>query len=230
MCPPEHFDVSYSINPWMDTEVRVDPERAQAQWEALVAMLERAGAVVERLPSRAGLPDQVFTANAGVVDGATFVPARMRHPERQAEPEEARAWFATRGYRIADLGTQVAQEGSGDALPMNGTLVTGYRTRSSAAAYVDLARLTAARILPVELGDPRYYHIDLTLCPLDEHDQGAGAELVAGLVAELLRLRGEARDRRDFATADAIRDHLAALGITVEDRPEGPTWHRDRPS
>jgi ornithine--oxo-acid transaminase len=168
MCPPEHFAVSYSINPWMDTQVRVDPDRARAQWDGLVRVLEQAGATVERLPATPGLPDQVFTANAGIVDGTTFLPARMRHPERQPEREQARAWFAARGYRIAELGPTVVQEGSGDALPMNGTLVTGYRTRSSAAASVDLARLVTAPILPVELVDPRYYHVDLTLCPLDE--------------------------------------------------------------
>jgi cysteinyl-tRNA synthetase len=46
------------------------------------------------------------------------------------------------------------------------------------------------------------------------------AFLVDGLVAE----RAEARDRRDYATADAVRDQLLAAGITVEDTPDGPVW------
>jgi len=167
MCAPDHYEVSYSINPWMDTTVRVDPDQARAQWDGLVRALRTAGAEVEVLPSEPGLPDLVFTANAGIVDGATFVPARMRHPQRQAERDCAEAWFTRRGARIADLGPTVVQEGSGDALPMAGVLVAGYRARSSAAAYVDLARILTAPILPVELPDPRYYHIDLTLCPLD---------------------------------------------------------------
>jgi len=168
MCAPDHYEVSYSINPWMDVTVRVDPERAREQWDGLVRTLTGAGAKVDLLPSEPGLPDLVFTANAGIVDGATFVPARMRHPERRAERDCAQAWFSGRGARIADLGEAVVQEGSGDALPMAGVLVAGYRARSSAAAYVDLARIVSAPILPVELPDPRYYHIDLTLCPLDE--------------------------------------------------------------
>ncbi len=53
-------------------------------------------------------------------------------------------------------------------------------------------------------------------------------DLVAPLVEELLGLRGRARDERDFATADRIRDALAAAGVEVRDTPEGATWtHRE---
>ena len=52
----------------------------------------------------------------------------------------------------------------------------------------------------------------------------AGAR-VAPLVTELLRLREDARSRRDFATADAIRDRLSEAGVVVEDTPAGPRWH-----
>lgn len=168
MCAPEHYEVSYSINPWMDVEVPVDRDRAREQWNALVDVLERAGAKVELLDPRPGLPDLVFAANAGIVDGDTFVPARMRHPERQREHGVAEQWFAARGARIAHLSPAVVQEGSGDALPFRGVLIGGYRARSSRAAYDDLTALVAAPVLAVELIDPRYYHIDVTLCPLDD--------------------------------------------------------------
>ena len=51
-------------------------------------------------------------------------------------------------------------------------------------------------------------------------------ELVDALVGQLLELRGEARARRDFAGADVIRARLGELGVVVEDRPTGATWHR----
>jgi len=54
---------------------------------------------------------------------------------------------------------------------------------------------------------------------------GADAALLDGLVRELLDLRAEARAARDFATGDRIRERLAALGVVVEDRPDGPRWH-----
>jgi cysteinyl-tRNA synthetase len=44
------------------------------------------------------------------------------------------------------------------------------------------------------------------------------------LVGDMLRERQRARERRDFAAADAVRDRLAAAGIAVEDTPEGPQW------
>ena len=55
---------------------------------------------------------------------------------------------------------------------------------------------------------------------------GGDDGLVRDLVADLLHLRAAARDRRDFATADGIRSRLADHGVTVEDRADGPTWHR----
>ena len=78
MCPPAHFGVLYEINPWMHREVTVDVDRAQAQWDELVRTIRAAGAVVELLEPVEGLPDLVFTANAGVVNGSQFVPTRFR--------------------------------------------------------------------------------------------------------------------------------------------------------
>ena len=56
-------------------------------------------------------------------------------------------------------------------------------------------------------------------------DSSDADKLVGPLVEELLRLRAEARQRRDFATGDGIRTRLAELGVVVEDGPEGSRWH-----
>jgi cysteinyl-tRNA synthetase len=50
------------------------------------------------------------------------------------------------------------------------------------------------------------------------------AAAVDGLIAELLKQRESARERKDFATADAIRESLADLGVEVSDTPQGPRW------
>ena len=44
-------------------------------------------------------------------------------------------------------------------------------------------------------------------------------------VEELIFQGKEAREEKDFARADEIRDELSSLGITIEDGPKGTTWH-----
>ena len=113
MCPPDRYDVVYSINPWMNTAIPVDRGRAREQWDALAAALEAAGAQVRTVEPRAGVPDMVFTANAGLVLGDAFVPATMRHPERQGERPYFESWFREHGYRIDPLPLDAVQEGAG---------------------------------------------------------------------------------------------------------------------
>ncbi|TFV63868.1 UNVERIFIED_ORG: cysteine--tRNA ligase [Bacillus sp. AZ43] len=54
------------------------------------------------------------------------------------------------------------------------------------------------------------------------------AQATDGLVALALEQRQAARARKDFAAADAIRDQLTALGVSVEDTPQGPRWELSR--
>ena len=60
---------------------------------------------------------------------------------------------------------------------------------------------------------------------------GAGdglRDVVGSLVKLTLQQRDAARARRDYATADAIRDGLEEIGVLVEDTPEGPRWELKR--
>ena len=49
-------------------------------------------------------------------------------------------------------------------------------------------------------------------------------EILDGLVGALLEQRQAARERKDYAASDEIRDRLKALGVVVEDTPQGPRW------
>lgn len=53
---------------------------------------------------------------------------------------------------------------------------------------------------------------------------GGGAETLDGIMQLLIELRQTARAEKDFATSDAIRDRLAAIGVTLEDRAGGTEW------
>jgi cysteinyl-tRNA synthetase len=54
----------------------------------------------------------------------------------------------------------------------------------------------------------------------------ADGELDAEAINEMVAKRNAARAAKDFATADAVRDELAAAGVQIEDGPEGTTWRR----
>ena len=54
--------------------------------------------------------------------------------------------------------------------------------------------------------------------------EGADDELTAK-VEDLLQQRERARENRDFAKADEIRDILTGMGVVIEDTPNGPRWH-----
>jgi len=58
----------------------------------------------------------------------------------------------------------------------------------------------------------------------DQLDTSSGASLENELIRLIADLRAEARARKDWSTADTIRDRLAEIGVLMEDRPEGTTW------
>lgn len=74
----------------------------------------------------------------------------------------------------------------------------------------------------------------LGLDPLDPRWDRAGRNderlrtVVDGLVQALLDQRAQARERRDWAAADAIRDRLRSAGVEVTDTPQGARWSLPR--
>src|SRR5256886_6325827 len=125
MCRPDYFGVFYEINPWMHRENRPDFELAIEQWHNLVSNLRRAGAKVEIIEPVKELPDMVFVANAGLVDGQRLILSRFRHAERQPESIYTSQWFQARGREVAELVGEgdICFEGCGDAFPFRGSLL-----------------------------------------------------------------------------------------------------------
>lgn len=60
----------------------------------------------------------------------------------------------------------------------------------------------------------------------DAAAQDGNAELIDALMDIIIDIRQEARKKKDWATADQIRDKLAAAGIVLEDSPQGVRWKR----
>lgn len=169
MCAPDYYGIEYEINPWMDVRRPADANRARGQWQALHDCLTTKLRIpVEVLEPVKGLPDLVFTANAGLVVGRRFIGSRFLHPERQNEQPTWEAWFRARDYAIATLPEDTCFEGEGDALWLGNTLFAGYRIRSDIRSHQAVASLLDRQVLSLELVDARFYHLDTCFCPLDE--------------------------------------------------------------
>jgi N-dimethylarginine dimethylaminohydrolase len=166
MCPPAFYGIEYEINPWMSTERQADHKLAGEQWRGLYDRLVEAGANIDEVAPVEGLPDLVFTANAALVYGRTAVISHFRHPQRQGEEVHFRAWLVDHGWEVWETPAGCSFEGTGDALFCGDTLYAGYRLRSDARGHQEIAERLGVRVLPLELVDPYYYHLDTCFCPL----------------------------------------------------------------
>ena len=167
MCRPEHFEVAYAINPWMDPARPVDRDRAVAQWEALRATYESLGHTVELLEPVPGLPDMVFAANGGLVVGGRALGARFTHPQRTAEAPAHLARLRALGLELVVEPTHV-NEGEGDFVVVGDRVLAGTGYRTDPGAHREAADVLGVEVLTLELVDPRFYHLDTCLAALDD--------------------------------------------------------------
>ncbi|MCC7442912.1 MAG: hypothetical protein IT285_14865 [Bdellovibrionales bacterium] len=176
MVSPEHFDVTYGINPHMlaadGSLQRVDRSRAVQQWSRLLEVFRGIGVEVEVIPGAPGLPDMVFSANHGLPWGREVILSRMAHPERRAEVPIFRAWYEKEGYRVHDTfaAREMDFEGMGDALWLQPgkRLIGGFGFRTSAEVYRILGSEQGIETLSVRLISEHFYHLDTCLCLLRE--------------------------------------------------------------
>ncbi len=169
LCAPDHFGVTYVINPWMEhNRGKTEQSLVMKQWEGLRDVLARHADLV-MVPPQAGLPDMVFTANAGFVLGDLAVVSRFRSAERQGEEPFFREAFEKNGFRIAPWPKNVHFEGAGDALLDRDqpVLWCAHGFRSDLTAVGLLSKLYPSRdVVSLQLVDPRFYHLDTCFCPL----------------------------------------------------------------
>lgn len=167
MCPPEHFRVTYSINPWMDPAKPVDPVLALFQWEELRDRYRALGHTVEVLDPVAGLPDMVFAANGATVVDGRVLGARFLNEERTAEAPEHLAWFRRNGFTEVRE-PQHINEAEGDFAVTSEWILAGQGFRSSPLSHSEAQEFFGRPVIGLELTDPRYYHLDTAFAVLDD--------------------------------------------------------------
>jgi len=198
MCPPEHFAVTYAINPWMRPDRPTDAATAMRQWARLRQVYLDLGHEVRTIDPVPGLPDMVFAANGATMVGGRVLGVRFRYPERAGEAGAYLAWFRDRGYPDVRAARYV-NEGEGDFLCTGRALLAGYGFRSEQAAAAELAEVFGLPVTSLRLVDPRFYHLDTALCVLDADTamyypaafDDAGRAAIAAQFAELIEAKDE---------------------------------------
>jgi lysine-ketoglutarate reductase/saccharopine dehydrogenase-like protein (TIGR00300 family) len=206
MCAPQHYDVDYAINPWMEGNIhRSSRELAQTQWQQLYEVL-KTHATIELVEPQRGWPDMVFTANAGLVLGQTVVLSRFFHPERQGEEPYFQEWFESQGYTVHQLPKSLPFEGAGDALldRAGRWLWAGYGFRSELDSHPYLAKWLDVEVLSLRLVDRRFYHLDTCFCPLTDGYLLYYPAAFDTYSNRLIELRVPAEKRIPITEADAV--------------------------
>jgi len=179
LCRPEFYGINYQINPWMDVNNGAIKDKVFEQWNSLEAKIKELGGNVKLIKEQPGLPDMVFTANAGLVlkNGHVII-SHFKHAERSGEEKFFEHWFSNpdnyrKNYSISLTFSHF--EGAGDALYLGNTLVGGYGFRSDPSFYFHIETYLMEycpeeKVVKVKLVDPYFYHLDTCFCPLDGMD------------------------------------------------------------
>lgn len=243
MCAPDHYDVDYVINPWMEGNIhKSSRDRAVEQWQKLYHVLKE-HAIVDLVTPQKGWPDMVFSANAGLVLGKNVVLSRFLHKERQGEEPYFKQWFEENGFTVYELPKDLPFEGAGDALlDREGRwLWAGYGFRSELDSHPYLAKWLDIEVLSLRLIDERFYHLDTCFCPLANgyllYYPGAfdsySNRLIELRVAPEKRIAIAEADAVNFAcnavnvdsivimnkASDALKARLASVGFQVIETP-----------
>ena len=171
MCPPTFFAVQEVKNPYMSGLPSIDTAKAQQEWENLCRAFREVGVEVNCIDPVAGLEDMAFAANQVFVGsherlGNFIVASRMRYESRRAEVAHYITWFRQHDYAVLEVALDGEfLEGHGDLLwhPDRSRIWAGYGFRSSrggVAEFQSAMRSLHFEVMPLELVDPHFYHLD----------------------------------------------------------------------
>jgi len=203
-----HYRKTMEVNPELMASARTAVQRLDALARRLAALAENG--------DRRGASDGA--AGKEVSEGEAVARVGDRIARRRAErlPRELEQHGQEHRFKFAmnsDLRTPLAL---GEVFALvrlaNAAFDKGFDHEAvyAGAAYADKA-IELANVLGLEVA---------------ASTAGSGAGLGDAAIGNLVARRQAAREAKDWATADALRDELSALGVVVEDTPAGPIWHR----
>ena len=167
MCPPDFYGIEYEINPWMNRSGRPTIRRPSRSGRRCVGTSKRRGRRCRCSKPVEGLPDLVFTANAALIFGKQAVLSHFRHPQRQGEEPHDRRWLDRARLRSArSAGRLQLRRGRRRAVLRRHAVRRLPHAQRRARPSGRSASMLGVRVIPLELVDPYYYHLDTCFCPL----------------------------------------------------------------
>jgi N-dimethylarginine dimethylaminohydrolase len=237
MCAPDHFGVTYTINPWMDPnswESRSDAllTASRREWGTLRRALCELGAEIDHVAPVPDVPDLVFTANSAVVLDRVALLARFRYPQRRGEEKHFEAAFRTLQARglidaVRKLPDDLVLEGAGDCVwdDTRGMFWVGFGPRSDAVASDLIEDQFGVPAVALELVDARFYHMDTALCPLTRGEvmyvpsafTSFGQTIIHDRVETGLRIELTPEDAHQFAANTICLGNTLVMSRCSED-------------
>lgn len=212
------YQVAWSINPHMSIG-SVNFEQAAAEHTAFASALDATGARLVHMPFVHGAYDSVFVKDPALLlarrGRIRALLARFQHPERRRERSARAHQYARHGYEIVSDDHGPTWEG-GDVvmLPSGDGLFLGHGFRSHYGAAAWLERHAGVAVWPLQLSDPRLYHLDMVLAVLPD-----GTALVCpwGLTARSVRVLGQVRGIRRVIQVSRTSALRFALNLVAVD-------------
>ena len=167
LCPPDHYDIEYEINPWMHVDNKVDQTDVQKSYISLKELYLSLGVEVYEIEPAKGLPDMVYSANFGQVIGKKFVRSNFKYPQRRKEADLAAKYFQEKfGFEDVPLPNDIFFEGQGDLLNDGERFFFGWGKRSEKEAKPYLEKYFGREIIDFNLVNPYFYHLDTAFSPI----------------------------------------------------------------
>ena len=166
--PPTAHACPNHLNRWATEIPGYSAANAHRQWERFIETLSCAGDVtLVDVDADESAPDLVFTGTTALINGSLAMLSSLRNPARRKQQYAVCVALAAVGLAATSL-QYTDFEGAADALfdRVRPVCYAGYRVCMERSAIMELQELVKCRILPLQLVDDRFSHLDAALCPL----------------------------------------------------------------
>jgi N-dimethylarginine dimethylaminohydrolase len=157
MSGADYFDDDFAINPYMDTAVSIDIDKAKHEHAAIKQALEDAGVKVIQVPPPAGCQDGVYTANWALCRGDKAIMSALPN-KRQGEEPYATKVLQELGKAIIRVPNGLRFSGQGDALPCGDDLFMGSNYRTDKQVHAFIGQQLGYNVISLQTIPKRQWH------------------------------------------------------------------------